>query len=164
MKGIIINKETGEIVDELNEGDRIRKKAQDDFYKSQSDLIEINTDEDFVKIFGRTMSMLMKEEDLTLNEVKICLHMISYIGYESGLLRYENNGKLLKLKDIEEITKLPKRSVVRAMNSLVSRKVFGVHKTGKENAYTVNPFIFMKGRQINKTLYNLYKNTKWAKK
>lgn len=164
MKGIIINKETGEIVDELNEGDRIRKKAQDDYYNSQKDLIEINKEEDFVKVFGRTMTMLMEEEDLTLNELKICLSMISYIGYESGLLRYENNGRLLKLKDIETITKLPKISVVKAMNNLVSKKIYGVHRTGRQNAYTVNPFIFMKGRYINKTLYNLYKNTKWAKK
>lgn len=160
----IIDMETGEIVDELKAGDRIRRSTQDEYFCKKTQLIELNKDEDFVKMFTEAIVRLIQEEDLTNTELKLCLFMGKYIGYESGLLRYENNGKLLNLNDIVNITGMSKRSVINGMQGLVSKKVFGVHKTGKENAYTVNPFIFMKGRYVNKTLYNLYKNTKWAKK
>ena len=160
----IIDTETGEIIDELKGGDRIRREAQDNYCKNKSELIEINQDEDFVKMFTEAIVRLMQEEDLTHTELKLCLYMSKYIGYETGLLRYENNGKSLNLNDIVKITGISKRSVVAGMQGLISKKVFGVHRTGKENTYTVNPFIFMKGRHVNKTLYNLYKKTKWAKK
>lgn len=159
----IYDTDTESVIDELHEGDRIRRKNQDDYFKEDLDLIEINVGKDFVKMFNDTMSML-GEEDMSLSEYKICFTMLRYIGYESGILRYENNGRPLNLTDIERITRLSKSSVIRGMKGLVSRKIFGIHKTGKENVYTVNPFIFMKGKKINKTLYQLFKKSKWAKK
>ena len=46
------------VIDELHEGDRIRRKSQDDYFKEDLDLIEINVGKDFVKMFNDTMSML----------------------------------------------------------------------------------------------------------
>ena len=79
------------------------------------------------------------------------------------ILKYANTGKQLNSQDISDITGICYKGVVRAMQTLVTKKIYGVHKTGKENCYTVNPFIFMKGKYINKTLYNFYKKSKWAK-
>lgn len=159
---VILDTETGEILDELKNGDRIRRKSQDEYCKNKEELIDMNDNGSFIKLFNKTMAMLGNEK-LTANEYLVCLRLLDYIEYESGILKYANNGRALKLTDIEGITKLSKSTVIRAMQTLVSKKIYGVHKTGKENCYTVNPFIFMKGRYVNKTLYNFYKKSKWAK-
>ena len=159
---VILDTSTGEIIDEIKEGDRIRRKSQDDYCKRENDLIDMNENGNFVKIFNKTMAML-GSENLTANEYLVCLRLLNYIEYESGILKFGNTGRALKLADIEEITGLSKSTTIRAMQTLVEKKIYGVHKTGKENCYTVNPFIFMKGRYINKTLYNFYKKSKWAK-
>lgn len=158
----VVDTETGEILDEIKEGDRIRRKSQDDYCKGKGELIDMAENGNFIKIFNKTMAMLGGEE-LTANEYQICLQLLNYIEYESGILKYANTGKQLNSQDISDITGICYKGVVRAMQTLVSKKIYGVHKTGKENCYTVNPFIFMKGRYINKTLYNFYKKSKWAK-
>ena len=40
----------------------------------------------------------------------------------------------------------------------------GNAKSIKEYQLFMNPFIFMKGKKINKTLYQLFKKSKWSKK
>ena len=159
---VILDTNTGEIIDEIKEGDRIRRKSQDDFCGKKGELIDMNDNGNFVKIFNKTMALLGSEK-LTANEYLVCLRLLDYIEYESGILKFGNNGRPLKLADIEDITGLSKSTTIRVMQTLVDRRIYGVHKTGKENCYTVNPFIFMKGRYINKTLYNFYKKSKWAK-
>ena len=159
---VVVETETGEILDEIKEGDRIRRKSQDDYCKGKGELIDMTDNGNFIKIFNKTMAML-GGEGLTANEYQICLQLLNYIEYESGILKYANTGKQLNSQDISDITGICYKGVVRAMQTLVSKKIYGVHKTGKENCYTVNPFIFMKGKYINKTLYNFYKKSKWAK-
>ena len=159
---VVVETETGEILDEIKEGDRIRRKSQDDYCKGKGELIDMTENGNFIKIFNKTMAML-GGEGLTANEYQICLQLLNYIEYESGILKYANTGKQLNSQDISDITGICYKGVVRAMQTLVSKKIYGVHKTGKENCYTVNPFIFMKGKYINKTLYNFYKKSKWAK-
>ena len=158
----VVDTETGEFLDEIKEGDRIRRKSQDDYYKRKNELIDMVDNGNFIKIFNKTMAML-GGENLTANEYQICLQLLNYIEYESGIIKYANTGKQLNSQDISDITGICYKGVVRAMQTLVSKKIYGVHKTGKENCYTVNPFIFMKGRYINKTLYDFYKKSKWAK-
>lgn len=163
---IIVDQETGKEIDKIRPGDRIRRKEQDDYYKktlkNEADVIELNKDKNFVKMYNDTMAIL-GQEDMTLSEYKICFTLLKYIGYDNGILRFENNGRFLNLTDIERITRLSKSTTIRGMQGLISKKIYGVHKTGKENCYTVNPFIFMKGKYVNKTLYDFYKKSKWAK-
>ena len=161
-KRYIVNITTGEIEGELEEGDRIRKASQDRFYKEMADMIELNRNKEFTKIFNDTMALLGQEK-MSSAEYKVCFMLLRYINYGSGILRFENNGRELNLTDIERITQLSRSTASRAMKGLISKKIYGMHKTGKENCYTVNPFIFMKGRYVNKTLYDFYKKSKWAK-
>lgn len=161
-KRYILNSTTGEIEYEMQPGDKIRTVTQDKFYQNKQKLIEMNIDKEFIKLYNKTMSSL-GNENLSANEYKICFMLLDYIEYESGILKYSNNGKMLNNNDISDITGICRKGVTRAMQTLVSKGIYGVHKTGKENCYTVNPFIFMKGRYVNKTLYDFYKKSKWAK-
>lgn len=161
-KRYVVNSVTGEIEDELLPGDKIRRMSQDNYYKGMEEMFELNKDKAFVKLYNDTMAILGQEK-MTLAEYRVCFMLLKYINYGSGVLRYENNGRELNLTDIEKITGLSRSTVSRAMKGLISKRIYGVHKTGKENCYTVNPFIFMKGKYVNKTLYDFFKKSKWAK-
>ena len=82
---VILDTETGEIIDEIKEGDRIRRKEQDQYYKDKVELINMDSNGEFVKLFNKTMAELGREE-LTANEYNICLQLLNYIEYESGIL------------------------------------------------------------------------------
>lgn len=159
---VILDLATGEILDELGDGDSIRRKSQNEYYDKRKKLINMDSNGNFIKLFNKILVELGNEE-MKANEYKVCLQLLGYIEYESGILKYPNTGKALSLTDIEKITGLSKSTTIRIMKTLVSKRIYGVHKTGKENCYTVNPFIFMKGKYVNKTLYNFYKKSKWAK-
>jgi hypothetical protein len=58
-------------------------------------------------------------------------------------------------KDIVTVDKL--------LDSLNKKQVIGKHKTGRTVCFTVNPFIFMKGNRVNKTLAKFFENSRWAK-
>lgn len=56
----------------------------------------------------------------------------------------------------------------KQLNSLVKKGVIGIHKTGckdKPNALvkaiTVNPYIYTKGNNVNKTILGLYEDSMW---
>lgn len=143
---------------ELYEGDKILRKNSSDYLNN---IIKLNENEQFIKIYVRAIDALV-EQDLNGNEYKICIKLLQYIRYETGILTY-SNGTMISTDDIVKITGLARTTVWRVLNNLINKKIFGKHKTGKTTCYTVNPYIFMRGLKINKTLHAMYKDSKWAK-
>lgn len=144
---------------ELNEGDRIIRKKSIDFLKNTD---EIQKTEMYVKFFLKSASVLAREK-LSSAEMAVCLEILQYVRYDTGYLAYENGIKLT-LDDIKRSCNfISNTSVVRAIDELVDKKILAKVKTGKENNYLVNPYIFMRGARVNKTLSKTFENTKWAK-
>ena len=54
-------------------------------------------------------------------------------------------------------------SVYNSIERLVGKKILHKGITGKEYQLFMNPFIFMKGIRVNKTLYSMFKKSKWNK-
>lgn len=143
----------------LNEGDRILRKKSIDFLKNTD---EIQKTEMYVKFFLKSASVLAREK-LSSTEIAVCLELLQYIRYDTGYLAYENGSKLT-LDDIKRRCDfISNTSVVRAIDELVDKKILAKVRTGKENNYLVNPYIFMRGARVNKTLSKTFENTKWAK-
>lgn len=144
---------------ELNEGDRILRKKSIDFLKNTD---EIQKTEMYVKFFLKSASVLAREK-LSSTEMSVCLELLQYIRYDTGYLAYENGTKLT-LDDIKRRCDfISNTSVIRAIDELVGKKILAKVRTGKENNYLVNPYIFMRGARVNKTLSKTFENTKWAK-
>jgi hypothetical protein len=58
--------------------------------------------------------------------------------------------------------------VRKVIVSLISKGVLGEHRTGSidnpkiiNKCITVNPYIFMKGCQMNRTIIGLFENSEW---
>lgn len=144
---------------ELNEGDRVLRKKSIDFLKNTD---EIQKTEMYVKFFLKSASVLAREK-LSSTEMSVCLELLQYVRYDTGYLAYENGSKLT-LDDIKRRCDfISNTSIVRAIDELVDKKILAKVRTGKENNYLVNPYIFMRGARVNKTLSKTFENTKWAK-
>lgn len=147
----------GEFAGNMYQGDKLVRKKTTDYLK---DTVEIMKENDFVK--GYTKSLLYLGKRLSTSEMNMVFYFLQYISYESGALKHPN-GKLLTRSFIASDLKLSERSVDRALQGLKTKKVISHNYIGKEVQYFVNPWIFMKGKRINKTLYDMFKNSEWAK-
>lgn len=163
----IVDVKTGEVKTEMFEGDRIIRKKQIEFSKKHREELE----EDKIYNFGqdKKFSMLsefsakqLADEKLTSSEYRILLIMISNTNYKSGLIAFGNNRPITK----EWITKklnIDKKTTDKSINTLIDRGIIARSTTNHKTKYFFNPYIQYKGRWINRTLYEMFKNTRWAK-
>jgi len=161
-QSLIMETETGEVVNHINEGDSFRliRKETKDYLRGT---VEVNKGEAFVKVYAKTLFELSKS--LTGTESQFVNYLIQYIRYTSGILAHSNanDSHPLTRQHMAQETGLSIKTVDRIMRSLQDKQVIGKHRTGNDITFTVNPFIFMKGDRINETLYNFFKNTRWNK-
>jgi hypothetical protein len=153
----VINLETGEVVHEMQPGDRILRKQSVDYLRST---VEINKDEPYAKAFIKPMFQLARS--LSGPELQMVYFLLPYISYESGILMH-SNGRQLTREAISDNTGLGLKTVDRIIKALYDKKVIGKHISGREVHYTVNPWLFMRGKRINRTLYEFFKSSRWAK-
>jgi hypothetical protein len=138
-------------------GDRVIRKQSIDYLNST---IEINKNEPYTKAFIKPMFTLARS--LSGSELQMVYCLLPYISYESGLLMHPN-GRALTRECISDATGLGLKTVDRILKSLQDKKVIGKHNSGREIHITVNPWLFMRGKRINRTLYEFFKNSRWAK-
>jgi predicted transcriptional regulator len=152
----LVDSETGEVLNILNEGDKILR-AESIEYLTQT--VDMKDHGPYVKVYTKTMFQVAKRLDGVTNQLLNL--MISFISYDDGILQH-SNGKPLTRQNIIDMSGLNEKTVDKAIKKLVDNKILGRHKTGKAIHYTANPFIFMKGRRISKTLYKFFEDSEWA--
>ena len=154
---IIYDAETGAKTGELYSGDRIYRGKAIDYLKNT---VEICRGEPYFKVFQRPMFELSGA--LTGAEMQMVFYLAQYIGYDSGIL-FMPGGRPLSRQFISGETGLSVKTIDKILQGLHKKQVIGKHNNGREVHFTVNPFLFMRGKRINRTLYELFKNSRWAK-
>lgn len=166
----IVNAETGEIKDEIYEGDRykITRKKQLEYCLKNGEEIEKGKIYNFGQ--DKRFSMLseyaakqLADEKLTSSEYRILLAMISNTHYKSGLIAFRNNQPITKDWLANNLDLSPK-TVDNAVQTLIDRGIIAQNVTNHRTKYFFNPYIQYRGRWINKTLYEMFRNTRWAKR
>lgn len=157
-----IEKEIKATVD-LYEGDRIVRAEQTEFMRDK----EIwKPDINFVKVYDSGIDYIfdtLTEKEagtLTGNDCKLLLKLIKYISYESGMLTKtgKNDSRYALInEDIAKLTNTSKRSVEKSMQKLVELSIFSRNKYGRCYQYYANPYIFFRGKYINKMLIHMFK-------
>ena len=163
----IINTETGEIMDEIAPGDRILRKRSIDFLKSKEEdkeeLIEINIGRGFIKIYEDIIEDVI-EAGLGASTFLVIMICLKYLSYVSGAIRYPKGGHFLTPSDFVKETGLSRSTVFREIDRLVEEGFLHKGKVEEEYQLFANPYVFMKGRRINRTLFDMFKNSKWHRK
>ena len=149
----VIDTDTGEKLHDFEEGDRLVKKKQIDFLE-QYDVWKVNS---FYK--GNIDELKEVSKDLTIAESGFLFKILPYINYRDCLLCY-SNGKDINQEDLAEITGMSRSQVYRTLESLISKDILYKGKNSKSFQYFVNPWLFVKGNEINKVLKSMFKNYK----
>lgn len=148
----------GEITHEIYQGDKVKimRKEATDYLNST---VEVGKDKGFVKMFNSAMLPLANEK-LTGNQFMLILIINRYIRYDSGIISFDNGVPITK-DHLVEISGMSRSSVYDNIDILVTKKILGKTKVGHEIKYFCNPYIFCKGKRVNKTLHEMFKNSKW---
>ena len=154
---IMYSSETGEKTGELYPGDRIYRNKSADYMKNT---IEILKDEPYTKTYHKVMFAV--SNCLSGKELQMIYSLVPFLSFESGMLKHQN-GQPLARAYIAEYTGLSIKTVDRLLQGLKEKQVIGRNVVGREVQYYMNPWLFMRGKRVNKTLYDMFKNSRWAK-
>lgn len=151
----VVSNETGEVINEIYEGDRIiRKKDKHDNY-----IHDFRKNDPFVKLYIGVNEL---RKVLSLSEFAVAISLADFICYDDCLIRKggNNNGHLLTVKELADDMNIPYESLRKTMRSLKKKGIIGEHKTGcpEHIAITVNPNIYHKGVKVNETIAALFEN------
>lgn len=163
----VVDAETGAVEDDMFEGDWIVRKKQREYLEKNSDEIEnermynFGQDEKF-SILSSYSAKQLANEKLTGAEYRMLLLMISNTNYKSGLVTLGNNHDIT-VEWLTKTLKISKKTTENCLKTLIDRGIIARNTTNHKTKYFFNPYIQYRGRWINKTLYEMFKNTKWAK-
>lgn len=160
---VVVSCETGEIINDIYEKDKIVP------YKEEEKKYNFNSKENFVKLY---LGVNKLRKYLTQNEFTIAISLADFVCYDDCIIRRggHHNGKILTIKELSEEMDIVYDTFRKTITSLVKKGVIGIHKTGCVDkpsvilkAITVNPFIYTKGNNVNKTILSLFKDSNWNK-
>jgi hypothetical protein len=113
-------------------------------------------EEDFIKIYPDALNKISFR--LSGSETLTLFKLIPYINYQSGMLVREKRP--LISKDIIELTGFSKVTVIAIVEKLVEERILAKTRVGRTFEFFVNPYIFFKGKYINHTLLDMFKDYK----
>jgi len=156
-RAILCDPRTGEKTGEIRTGDKIVRARTKEYFGAT---VEILPDEAYIKTFTKPLTQLA--ETLTGPETSLVYYLVQYLSYESGMLKHRN-GQPLDRAYISDETGQSERTVDRLLQGLKEKHVMGRNVVGREVQYFLNPWLFMRGKRINRTLHDMFKNSRWAK-
>ncbi|GEM_PF-2689621 len=165
---LLFNPDTGEIKGIFDsETQTIRSKAQVEYYDKHKFEINSNKVYDFgqsgkFNMFSTFSIEQLANEGLTGTDYRVLLLMMSGVGYKTGYISMGNNHSMTP-EWISKKLGIDKRTADRVLKKLIDKGIIAIVVTEKKKSYFMNPYIQYKGRWISKDLYNMFKDTKWAK-
>jgi hypothetical protein len=152
-RGVIVNYDTGEIMGELREGDRIVRKETSDFL----DKSEVWNIERFFK--GSVGELKKMNKDLNIYEKAFLFSISPFIGYYDCCLQHDN-GRCMDIDAMVIVSGMSRSMVYDVIKSLGKKDILYKGKNSREVQFFINPWLFCKGNRINSVLKTMFKNYK----
>lgn len=149
---------TGEVLTLLDDGDRVLRQNS---INKITNTTRINEGRGYVKVFADSINMLI-QDNISHTELKVLFAVMPYIRYETGLISH-GNGEYISMKSLVELCDMSQRTVYGAIEKLVRKRVLAKVRTGREIKFYANPYIFMRGTHVNKTLDSMFRMSKYNK-
>lgn len=151
MGKLLVMESSGEVLTELEKGDRIIRKKSADYLAG----IRVWNIDHFYKGHLPEIRKWMKE--LSPYEKALIFTVSPYVGYEDCCLKKEN-GDMFRFKDMVENSCMARRTVARALSGLLEKDILYRGKNSKERQYFMNPWLFSRGHRINSILKTMFQN------
>ncbi len=98
------------------------------------------------------------------------MSLSDYVCYDDCILRFKGNknGRILDTHELSELMKIPYSTLRRNISSLMKKGILCISKVGNKynpteilEAIVVNPDIYLRGMDINKTVKGLFEKSGW---
>ena len=160
-----IDYETGEIIDTIYEGDKLKIVTHEQLQYFQHYVPNADKGRPFIKLYTDTIDHLTNI--LTMAELRFVIKLTPFVSYNDCVIRKTTNSAsdIATIADMAESTNEEYENIRKIIRQLINKNVLAKHNTTdvlsnyfgkKKYAYTVNPFIFFKGSSVNKFVYNYY--------
>lgn len=153
----------GVILGDIYEGDRILHYSQNQYL--ENNIINFNRKEAFVKVFINPILSLYLA--LPTKEFSIAMGIMPFISYKDGILRHE--GKIADMKTISDILNENYDNFRKHIKNLIQYQVLArierpsdVDKSKTRQCLVVNPYIYLRGQDIEKDIVNVFASSPWV--
>jgi hypothetical protein len=158
MSRLVIDSETGEVMTELHDGDRIIRGTSID---AIHELECAPKGETFTKLYHKVIPLIV-DCGLSASELIMFMHLAVNLRYISNIAKYPN-GKLITRENLQNDLKVSEPTVKRSIYRLIKVGLIVEASTIEGKVFVVNPFVVTVGDKINKTVYDLFRKSKWAR-
>lgn len=160
MQPVIVDYETGEIVDVLKDNETFTKVSVGDIVVKNNSVAYLKNSVNFINQYNFVKVNVEACKELS-EYGKELVALFNYISFQSGVLCH-SNGKTLTPRTLARILKKSNRAGYLVIKNLIDEDIIHKHKNGKTFYYTFNPWIAVKGKRISKILYDEFCTSKWA--
>lgn len=167
MSRVIVDDETGTILGNLDEGDRILKKTSMQRLK-RTDQSTTPKGETFTKLYHK-MGPILAECNLSGAAMMVFLHLALNIRYDSNIAQYRS-GWFITRKNLQSDLRLSEPTIQRAIIQLIKEgfvveaKCTANHERAIDKIFVLNPYIVSVGSRVDKDTINLFRNSEHGKK
>lgn len=158
MARVVIDTETGQIMNELRNGDRIVHATSVEAFREFESAPKGET---FTKLYHRVIPLIVDCE-LSASELILFMHLAVNLRYLSNVAKYPN-GRLITRDNLQNDLKISESTVKRSIYRLIKLGLIAEASTVEGKVFIVNPFVVTVGDKINKTVYDLFRKSKWAR-
>lgn len=158
MSKLVYETETGQVINEIFDGDKIIRGASVEAIK---ELESAPQGETFTKLYHKVIPLIAQCK-LTSTELVVFLYLGSNLRYISNVAKYQN-GKLITRENLQQDLKLPEVTIKRSVLRLIKEGLIIEARTIEGKVFIVNPFVLSVGDKISKTVYDLFRKSKWAR-
>ena len=159
----LINNATGAVEDEVNHGYSIKINPEDDGY-----IHNFGRSRQFVKIWEGA-SIIMTKMKLSDRALGLCVKLIPYISYQTGVLKH--GAEYLNVKSLANLLEYDEQAMRRLINELIEYSILAITytgngtKRGRTKTITANPYVFVRGGYVEKSRVEIFRNSpfKWGK-
>ena len=157
----VIDTETGEYLTALLPGDRILRSEIIGRLQTENQNKMAFAPDNWGKAYNDAFGKLARLK-LTAADYRVILLMLRNVRACSGLVAYDNY-KPIQPNYIVEQLQISKRTVSTSIQTLIDLRVIARAESGHDFVIFFNPYIYNRGRFINKTLYEMFRKSSWAK-
>jgi|BioPla2DNA2_1021312.scaffolds.fasta_scaffold42276_4 hypothetical protein len=158
MARVVIDTETGQIMNELRDGDRIVHATSIEAFREFESAPKGET---FTKLYHKVIPLIV-DCGLSASELILFMHLAVNLRYLSNVAKYPN-GRLITRDNLQNDLKISESTVKRSIYRLIKLGLIAEASTVEGKVFIVNPFVVTVGDKINKTVYDLFRKSKWAR-
>ena len=150
---LIMDDDSGEIIGELKEGDKIIRGNTIEFL---NDTQTWRIERYFKGSMDEARALMM---ELSSGEKAFLFCASAYVGYTDCCIKHDN-GTVFDIGDFVRLSGLSRATVFRVLNSLRKKDIIFKGKNSQGDMYFINPWIYCRGSRINNVLKTMFKNYK----